>query len=170
MAKKRKFASGGDIEYMSPEENETSEMQKIRSAKKRLVPLVLQYKPRSVKYDSIRPKDFEENIKKQKREAVEEGIKGGSKASSVLPALASVPMAGPAGVASQIDNIRSGAEQMKSAYRKYRDASESEDAAERELEAQNRREARGMKSGGFVSASKRADGCAQRGKTRGKIV
>ena len=27
-----------------------------------------------------------------------------------------------------------------------------------------------MKKGGVVSASKRADGCAQRGKTRGKIV
>ena len=27
-----------------------------------------------------------------------------------------------------------------------------------------------MKKGGVVSASKRADGCAQRGKTRGKMV
>lgn len=33
------------------------------------------------------------------------------------------------------------------------------------------RETRGMKKGGAVkSASKRADGCAQRGKTRGKMV
>jgi hypothetical protein len=29
---------------------------------------------------------------------------------------------------------------------------------------------RGLKSGGSVSASKRADGCAQRGKTKGKMV
>jgi hypothetical protein len=27
-----------------------------------------------------------------------------------------------------------------------------------------------MKKGGSVSASKRADGCAQRGKTRGKMI
>ena len=41
-----------------------------------------------------------------------------------------------------------------------------------EGEAELRRESRGMKKGGVVksSASKRADGCAQRGKTRGKMV
>jgi hypothetical protein len=33
-----------------------------------------------------------------------------------------------------------------------------------------KRETRGMKKGGMVSASKRADGCAIRGKTRGKMV
>lgn len=42
--------------------------------------------------------------------------------------------------------------------------------AMREAGAEERREARGMKSGGAVSASKRADGIAQRGKTRGKMV
>ena len=43
--------------------------------------------------------------------------------------------------------------------------------AAREAASEERREARGMKKGGSVSsASKRADGCAQRGKTRGKIV
>jgi hypothetical protein len=43
--------------------------------------------------------------------------------------------------------------------------------AGREAAAEERREARGMKKGGAVkSASARADGCAQRGKTRGKIV
>lgn len=35
--------------------------------------------------------------------------------------------------------------------------------------AEVRREARGMKAGGSVSASRRADGIAQRGKTRGKM-
>ena len=46
------------------------------------------------------------------------------------------------------------------------------DEAGREAAAEERREARGMKKGGKVSvskASKRADGIAQRGKTRGKI-
>ena len=41
----------------------------------------------------------------------------------------------------------------------------------REARDEMKREARGMKSGGKVkSASSRADGCAMRGKTRGKIV
>ena len=43
--------------------------------------------------------------------------------------------------------------------------------AARESAAEERREARGMKKGGSVkSASARADGCAVKGKTRGKIV
>lgn len=45
--------------------------------------------------------------------------------------------------------------------------------AAREAASEERREARGMKKGGAVktkSASSRADGIAQRGKTRGKIV
>jgi hypothetical protein len=53
--------------------------------------------------------------------------------------------------------------------------------AEREMQSESRRESRGvkeeqknlgsaMKKGGRVSASSRADGIAQRGKTRGKIV
>lgn len=41
----------------------------------------------------------------------------------------------------------------------------------RELADQTKRESRGMKKGGTVSsASKRADGIAQRGKTRGRMV
>ena len=48
--------------------------------------------------------------------------------------------------------------------------------AAREAAAEERREARGMKKGGAVkrakggSASSRADGCAMRGKTRGKMI
>jgi hypothetical protein len=43
--------------------------------------------------------------------------------------------------------------------------------AGREAAAEERREARGMKKGGAVkSASARADGIAQRGKTRGRMV
>lgn len=51
-----------------------------------------------------------------------------------------------------------------------RAAAERKEKAEREAEAELKRESRGMKKGGVVSASKRADGCAQRGKTRGKMV
>lgn len=51
-------------------------------------------------------------------------------------------------------------------------AQEDKEKAERESEAEKKRESRGMKKGGSVksSASKRADGCASRGKTRGRMV
>lgn len=42
--------------------------------------------------------------------------------------------------------------------------------AMREAGAEERREARGMKKGGVVSASKRADGCCVKGKTKGRMV
>ena len=42
--------------------------------------------------------------------------------------------------------------------------------AMREAAAEERREARGMKKGGVVSASRRADGIAQRGKTKGRMI
>jgi hypothetical protein len=45
----------------------------------------------------------------------------------------------------------------------YRDDKDKEKEAEAAA-------ASGMKKGGMVSASKRADGCVKRGKTRGKMV
>ena len=42
--------------------------------------------------------------------------------------------------------------------------------AQEDEEERKRRAASGMKKGGAVSASRRADGIAQRGKTRGKVV
>jgi hypothetical protein len=46
-----------------------------------------------------------------------------------------------------------------------------EEEKEEERKAQRQAATQGMKKGGMVgSASKRADGCAQRGKTRGKMV
>ena len=39
-----------------------------------------------------------------------------------------------------------------------------------ELADQYKRETRGMAKGGMVSASKRADGCATKGKTKGRMV
>ena len=41
--------------------------------------------------------------------------------------------------------------------------------ARREAAAEERRESRGMKKGGVVAASRRADGIAQRGKTKGRM-
>jgi len=53
--------------------------------------------------------------------------------------------------------------------KKYVDYAEQE---AKEAADEERRETRGMKKGGMVksSASKRADGCAKRGKTKGRMV
>ena len=46
-----------------------------------------------------------------------------------------------------------------------------EEEKEEERKAQRQAATQGMKKGGMVgSASKRADGCAQRGKTKGRMV
>jgi hypothetical protein len=42
--------------------------------------------------------------------------------------------------------------------------------SEEDMNELARETAKGMKKGGMVSASKRADGCAQRGKTKGRMV
>ena len=48
---------------------------------------------------------------------------------------------------------------------------EEAEKSQKQYETQDKQEGRGMKSGGKVSsASKRADGCAVKGKTRGRIV
>lgn len=61
-------------------------------------------------------------------------------------------------------------ETYKPGFREKLDSAEAKRAG-REAAAEERREARGMKKGGKVkSASYRADGIAQRGKTRGKMV
>ena len=52
---------------------------------------------------------------------------------------------------------------------RYKDKEEEKEEEERK--AQRQSATRGMKKGGVVgSASKRADGCAVKGKTRGKMV
>ena len=45
-----------------------------------------------------------------------------------------------------------------------------ENMREMDSEAKAKRGVEGKKKGGVVSASKRADGCAQRGKTKGRMV
>ena len=54
----------------------------------------------------------------------------------------------------------------------YKDKEEERKAQEQPAAAQEQAAAQGMKKGGMVksSASKRADGCAVKGKTRGKMV
>jgi hypothetical protein len=56
---------------------------------------------------------------------------------------------------------------VKNAVSAYKSASADEKAAKREAKDELKRESRGMKAGGFVRA---ADGCAKKGKTKGKMV
>ncbi len=88
------------------------------------------------------------------------GMGGGARSSSTLETVGKV--AGPAALA-MLGGV-GGSKLIKNA-REKREAEEREAAAELKRES-----SRGMKKGGFVgSASKRADGIAQRGKTRGKM-
>jgi hypothetical protein len=61
---------------------------------------------------------------------------------------------------------------LKSDERKSKEYQKEKDKKnQKQYEEQDKQEGREMKKGGVVgSASKRADGCAQRGKTRGKMV
>jgi hypothetical protein len=63
-------------------------------------------------------------------------------------------------------------ERMKFIHGENKELDKKATQAAREAGAEERREARGMKKGGMVksSASKRADGIAKKGKTRGKMV
>lgn len=62
-------------------------------------------------------------------------------------------------------------ERMKFIHSENKELDKKATQAAREAGAEERREARGMKKGGSVSsASKRADGIAQRGKTKGRMV
>jgi hypothetical protein len=63
-------------------------------------------------------------------------------------------------------------ERMKFIHGENKELDKKATQAAREAGAEERREARGMKKGGMVksSASKRADGIAIKGKTRGKMV
>jgi hypothetical protein len=69
----------------------------------------------------------------------------------------------------QAREAAAGGKKYKPEYREELDSAKAKRAG-REAAAEERREARGMKKGGKVkSASSRADGIAQRGKTKGKI-
>ena len=52
----------------------------------------------------------------------------------------------------------------------FRDREFGKDTKEHSEKVKRLKEEAGMKKGGIVSASKRADGCAMRGKTKGRMV
>jgi|DEB19_MinimDraft_3_1074340.scaffolds.fasta_scaffold71852_2 hypothetical protein len=203
-ARKRKFADGGETDAMSPDD--VAEMKararnaeaydkampeadttygKLRSGNRassgrnippELLAAIQKNRPNlSSKYSSVRPAGFEEALSQGKSEAIKSGLGG-------IKDVAKASVYGPLGAAlpSNADDLKQGMGKISDAANRYRALSEAEDAADRELSSQVRREARGMKKGGEAkgyakggsvgSASKRADGIAQRGKTRGTIV
>jgi hypothetical protein len=121
------------------------------------------------KYSSVRSNDFEKNVQQEKRDAVKQGLSGAGKMAKQA-GLAAIPGGVLAG--DVYEGIR-GAKMAKGAVKKYMSASEKENAADRELKSQTRRETRGKeyKKGGSVnSAAKRADGCITKAHTKGKMI
>jgi hypothetical protein len=123
------------------------------------------------KYSSVRSNDFEKNVQQEKRDAVKQGLSGAGKMAKQA-GLAAIPGGVGALTSDVYEGIRGG-KMAKDAVKKYMSASEKENAADRELKSQTRRETRGKeyKKGGSVnSAAKRADGCITKGHTKGTMV
>jgi hypothetical protein len=137
----------------------------------------------SDKYGSIREFGTEDRLKQRKKEALKDLAFGASTAIPLTAADAlsrDIPRpSGPLG--SVVDYVRTRPNAVGKAVKdtsdfiggaasKYKSATEKEADLDRELKSQMQRETRGMKKGGKVkSASSRADGIAQRGKTRGMM-
>ena len=158
-----KAAKRAEAEYMKRMSNPDTTFGELRAARKAM-------RSPPGQYDSIRPEGFEGKIKSEKMDALKKGMSGAGQVAKQV-ALAAIP--GGVGLlgADPYEGER-GAKKMRGAYDKYQASSEKQDAADREMADQVRRETRGVeyKKGGKVSASSRADGIAQKGKTRGKIV
>ena len=120
------------------------------------------------KYSSVRSNDFEKNVGQEKIDAVKQGLRGAGKMAKQA-GLAALPGGA---LMSDAYEANRGAKMAKGAVEKFQAASEKEAAADRELSSQLRRESRGVeyKKGGSVSASRRGDGIAQRGKTKGRMI
>jgi hypothetical protein len=76
-----------------------------------------------------------------------------------------------------VKSTKEAADSIGGGVRKYKNAKSEEADLDTELDSQTKRETRGKAKGGKVKAyakggsvSARADGCAQRGKTKGRIV
>ena len=184
--KKRKFAGGG-MEDVSPED--VADMKAMRRASKAYDDAMpepdttfgklkrgmsggLPPPPRRIapgRYDSIRGEGFEDKLNADKMGAIKQGLRGAGMAAKNA-ALTAIP--GGVLAADPYEGTR-GMKMVRGAVDKYRAASDAQDAADREMNDQVRRETRGVeykKGGSVASASRRADGIAQRGKTKGRLV
>jgi hypothetical protein len=123
--------------------------------------------------ESVRERGFTNRMVTEKKEAIDQGLKG---AKNLMKPLAVASAMGPgAAVAMPEGTFKGPADEIMSAADKYRGARNALQSADREMEAQDRRESR-MAKGGMTksyakggSASSRADGIATKGKTRGKM-
>ena len=137
------------------------------------------------KYDSIRPSGEEERLSTNKREGLKDAAIGTALAPVAIALETALGRSGGAGKgpigagaahlaeapSRASKTAKEAADFISRGGERYMGAKDKEEALDRELESQNRREARGMAQGGKVgSASKRADGIAQRGKTKGKYL
>jgi hypothetical protein len=183
MAKTKKYDGGGSIENMSEDEL----MARSAKAYDKAMPKAdttygylarginppsksAGLPPLKTKYSSVRDAGFEEGVNAEKMAALKQGARG---AGMALKNAAMVAV--PGGVlAADHNEVDRGIKMARGASDKYKSASARQDAADRELASQMRRETRGVeyKKGGSVkaSASRRADGIAQRGKTKGRMI
>jgi hypothetical protein len=115
---------------------------------------------------SVRDSGFTNRMESEKKTALDQGLKGATNLAAPLSVASAMGPA--AAVAMPKGTFKGPVDDIMSAADKYRGARNALQSADREMEAQDRRESR-MAKGGKVSASSRADGIAQRGKTRGKM-
>jgi len=137
------------------------------------------------KYDSVRPAGEEERLSKRKSEGMKQAAMGAAMAPGVVALETAMGGSdtkgkGPIGAgathfAGTGDRLAKSVKEAKDfiggGVNQYRKAKSEEADLDRELESQTKRESRGMAKGGKVSsASSRADGIAQRGKTKGRYL
>ena len=134
------------------------------------------------KYDSIRPAGEEERLSNRKSEGLKQAAMGTAMAPAVVALETAMggsdtrgkgPIgAGAAHLAGTGDRLAKSVKEAKefigSGIDQYKSGKSAESDLDRELESQTKRESRGMAKGG--SASARADGCATKGKTKGRFV
>lgn len=117
--------------------------------------------------ESVRESGFTKEMEDEKKGALDQGLKG---AKNLMKPLAIASAMGPAAAVAMPKGTFTGpADEIMSAADKYRGARNALQSADREMEAQDRRESRMAKGGKVSSASSRGDGIAQRGKTKGMM-
>ena len=117
--------------------------------------------------ESVRERGFTNRMVSEKKAAIDQGLKGAANLASPLSVASAMGPA--AAVAMPKGTFKGPVDDIMSAADKYRGARNALQSADREMEAQDRRESRMAKGGKVSSASSRGDGIAQRGKTRGMI-
>ena len=150
------------------------------------------YKPS--KYDSIRSAGEEERLSKRKSEGLKQAAMGAGLAPVSIAFETAMGRSdtrgkGPIGAGAThlagtgdrfAKSVKEAADFIGGGVRKYKNAKSEEADLDTELDSQTKRETRGKAKGGMTkayakggkvsSASSRADGIAQRGKTKGKYL